>query len=101
MTFPSAADRKSRGSAATFVNEDLASPQGLASDASGHLCAANNDNNTISKFNSAGTFQATIGFSTNLGAAYGLAFDSSSKLYAANFDNFTISKFDSSGNFVL
>ncbi len=43
-------------SMATFASTNLNTPVGLAFDTSGNLYAANNGNNTISKFNSSGTF---------------------------------------------
>ena len=81
-----------------FTSTNLNFPRGLAFDSSGNLFAANQNNGTISKFDSTGVFQSTIG-SGNLSAPYGLAFDSSGNLYAANAGDNTISKFDSTGSF--
>ncbi|RLT16724.1 MAG: PEP-CTERM sorting domain-containing protein, partial [Planctomycetota bacterium] len=65
---------------------------------SGNLYAANNGDNTISKFNSAGGYVSNI--TTNLSDPTGLAFDTSGNLYAANNTGSTISKYNSSGAYV-
>ena len=88
-------------SVATFASTNLNRPYGLAFDSSGNLYAANNNNNTINKFNSSGAYVSSGSIpSTNLLNPLGLAFDSSGNLYAANLGNSTISKFDSSGSFL-
>ena len=82
----------------TFASTNLAIPAGLAFDSSGNLYAANEDNDTISKFNDSGTFLSQI--NSNLNDPCGLAFDSSGNLYAANNLDSTISKFNSAGTFL-
>ena len=81
-----------------FTSTNLNGLFGLAFDSSGNLYAANAGGDTISKFDSTGSFQSTIG-SGNLNTPTGLAFDSSGNLYAANLGANTISKFDSTGIF--
>ena len=85
-------------SAAVFVNTNLSSPRGLAFDDSGILYVANSGNNTISKYNSAGTYLSNI--TGNLSEPRGLAFDSSGNLFAANSTGNTISKFNSAGAYL-
>ena len=82
-----------------FTSTNLSYPYGLAIDSSGNLFAANAGANTISKFDSTGTFVSTIGSNSNLNNPFGLAIDSSGNLYAANAGANTISKFDSTGSF--
>ena len=86
------------GTVATFASTNMSGPYGLAFDSMGNLYAANNSNNTISKFNSSGGYLSSI--STNLNSPNGLAFDSTGNLYAANDSNNTISKFNSSGAYL-
>jgi len=83
---------------AVFANTNLNVPYGLAFDSSGNLYAANVVDNTISKFNSAGTYLSNI--TGNLNRPVGLAFDSSGNLYAANVGDNTISKFNASGAYL-
>ncbi|MCY2934688.1 MAG: PEP-CTERM sorting domain-containing protein [Planctomycetota bacterium] len=59
-------------SVATFASTNLISPQGLAFDSSGNLYATNSSNNTISKFNSSGSFLTS--WSTGAAAPIFLAF---------------------------
>jgi sugar lactone lactonase YvrE len=78
-----------------FANTNLNNPSGLAFDTSGNLFAANATGNSISKFNSAGSYVS--GITTGLSGPSGLGIDSSGNIYAANSSNNTISKFNSSG----
>ena len=82
-----------------FASTNLIDPYGIAFDSLGNLYAANLNNNYISKFNSSGVFQSTIGSPLNLNAPIGLAFDSSDNLYAANRHS-GISKFNSYGIYI-
>jgi len=88
-------------SAEIFVNtgQGLNNPFGLAFDSSGNLYAAN-FNNTITRYDSSGTYVSGAPFvntGQGLNSPLGLAFDSSGNLYAANEGNSTISKIRSDG----
>jgi tripartite motif-containing protein 71 len=87
----------------SIMTSNTAWPLGLAIDSYSNLYTSNYLANTISKYNSSGVLQSTIGSSLYLSSPWGLAIDSSGNLYAAN-NNTTltdiyISKFDSSGIF--
>jgi DNA-binding beta-propeller fold protein YncE len=69
-------------------------------DSSGNLYTSNWVDHTISKFNSSGIFQMTIGSPSNLNYPWGLATDQPGNLYASNGGMNTISKFDSAGNYL-
>jgi DNA-binding beta-propeller fold protein YncE len=69
-------------------------PRGLAFDSAGFLYAANG-NNTIVRFDAAGT--PFLFANTGLHGPVGIGFDSQGNLYAVNDDNSTIVKFDASG----
>jgi sugar lactone lactonase YvrE len=84
----------------------LADPAGLAVDSQGNLYAANfggysgeSDalNNTVAKFDSAGTFVGAI--SSNVNRPFGVLVDAADNLYVGNWFTNNISKFDSSGTF--
>lgn len=81
-----------------FVTTNLFGNRGLAFDSSGNLFVANQANNTISKFDSNGVFQANGSISSNLNAPIGLKIDQSDNIYVANAGLNQIQKFDSSGN---
>lgn len=78
-----------------FANTNLSTPGGLTFDASGNLYAANIGDNTVSKFNSTGTYVSNI--STNLASPIFTTFDAAGNLYASNYGDDTISKFNSAG----
>ena len=81
------------GSSAT-----LNGPTGIVFDGSGNMFVASHYSNSISKFDSSGTFISTI--SANLNGPEGLAFDLMGNLYAANARGDTISKFDRYGTYL-
>ncbi|MBV8882448.1 MAG: hypothetical protein JO235_00390 [Chroococcidiopsidaceae cyanobacterium CP_BM_RX_35] len=64
----------------------------IAFDTAGNLYATNSNNNTISEFNSIGTFVNSI--TGNLDYPTGIAFDNAGNLYAANIGDNTISEFN-------
>jgi DNA-binding beta-propeller fold protein YncE len=80
------------GSSAT-----LNGPTGIVFDISGNMFVASHYSNSISKFDSSGTFISSI-FSSFKGAER-LAFDSSGNLYAASSNGY-LSKFDPSRNYL-
>ena len=86
-------------SAKTFANTNLSLPNGLVFDSSGNLYAANGGTNTISKFNSSGVFQSSIGQGSLSGPTTGLLFDTSGNLYVSDYFGNKITKFNSSGVF--
>jgi sugar lactone lactonase YvrE len=81
-----------------FATTNMNQPRGLAFDSAGNLFVANQANNTISKYNSAGVYVSNI--TSNLSSPQGLAFDSSGNLYAANQNSNTITKYNSSGTYL-
>jgi len=81
------------------ISSNLSQPTGIAIDSSGNLYVSNggrNGNNTISEFNSAGSFLTSIGSSSNLDHPFGIAIDSSGDLYVDNYGNGTVSEFTNS-----
>lgn len=94
-----------KSSEQTFISSNILGPNGIAFDPSGNVYVSNGASNSISKFDSTGTFLSTIGSSVTLTDPAGLAVDSQGNLYAANFGGSdgvsnTIAKFDSAGTFV-
>jgi DNA-binding beta-propeller fold protein YncE len=83
------------------ISTNLTNPYGVALDSSNNLYVSNLTLNTISKFNSSGTFLTTIGGSATLSSPALLGLDSAGNLYVPNLGNNTISKFDTSGNFLF
>lgn len=83
----------------TFSNTKLNLPNGIALDSSGNLYAANGGSNTISKFNSAGIFQSSIGSGILSGPTTGLVFDTTGNLYLSDYFGSKITKFNSIGVF--
>lgn len=84
-----------QASRSVFVptGQGLNFPTGLAFDTSGNLYAANASSNTITRYDSSGTYIVGSPFiSSGLNGPFGIAFDSSGNLYAANVGNKTISK---------
>ena len=83
---------------AVFANTQLNEAFGMAFDVSGNLYVANRSGNSISKFNTSGSYVSNI--TSNLNEPTGIAFDSTGNLYVANQSGNSISKFNSSGGFV-
>ena len=81
------------GSSAT-----LNGPTGIVFDGSGNIFIASHYSNSISKFDSSGTFISSI--SANLNGPEGLAFELTGNLYATNARRDTISKFDRYGTYL-
>jgi DNA-binding beta-propeller fold protein YncE len=69
------------GTASLFAS-GLSSPTGLAFDSLGNLYVANQGNNTIDRFTSAGV--RSLFANTGLNVPVGLAFDPAGNLYALN-----------------
>lgn len=84
------------------ASTNLNGPQGLVFDTAGNLYVANMFGNSISKFNSSGVYQSSIGSSATLNRPRGLVIDTAGSLYAANWrGNNSIVKFNStSGAYV-
>ena len=80
----------------TFVNSNVAAPQGLARDSAGNLYAANFADDTVRRFGPTGNLLATI--SGNMNVPMGLAIDAAGNIYSTNNTN-SVSKFDSTGVF--
>ena len=76
-----------------FANSGLNNPEGLAFDTAGNLYVANENDNSILKYDSSGN--ASLFASTP--SPVGLAFDKSGNLFVANYATFKITKFDSNG----
>jgi len=102
-----------QASRSIFIQTNLNAPSGMAFDSLGNLYVTNSKGNTISKFNSSGVFQSSIGSSSHLEHPIGLAIDSKDNLFAVNSGWFprlddmeppvpsnSISKFNSSGKFL-
>jgi len=85
------------------VSNNVNRPFGVLVDAADNLYVGNWFTNNISKFDSSGTFQTTLGDSNNIDGPMGLAKDSGGNLFVANLNNFPIgsnvTKFDPAGLF--
>lgn len=83
------------------VSNNVNRPFGVLVDAADNLYVGNWFTNNISKFDSSGTFQTTLGDSNNIDGPMGLAKDSGGNLFVANLNNFPIgsnvTKFDPAG----
>ena len=92
--------------AGTFVgaiSNNVNRPCGVLVDAADNLYVGHWFTNKISKFDSSGTFQTTLGDSNNIDGPMGLAKDSGGNLFVANLNNIPIgsnvTKFDPAGLF--
>jgi streptogramin lyase len=74
-------------------------PLGVAVDTSGHLFVGNWFLNTVSKFDSSGTFLATIGSSSTITNPAGLVTTATGELYVASEYSGVISLFDAAGTY--
>ena len=85
------------------ISNNVNRPFGVLVDAADNLYVGNWFTNNISKFDSSGTFQTTLGDSNNIDGPMGLAKDSGGNLFVANLNNFPIgsnvTKFDPAGLF--
>jgi sugar lactone lactonase YvrE len=72
-------------------------PLGVAVDTSGHLFVGNWFLNTVSKFDSSGTFLSTIGSSSTITNPAGLVTSANGELYVASEGSGVISLFDTAG----
>ena len=92
-------------SAGTFVgaiSNNVNRPFGVLVDAADNLYVGNWFINKISKFDSSGTFQTTLGDSNNIDGPMGLAKDSGGNLFVANLNSpigSNVAKFDPAGLF--
>ena len=66
-----------------YISTGLNRPWGMALDSSGNLYVANNNPNTVSKYNSSGSL-INSSYISGLNSPTGLAFDTSGNLYVAN-----------------
>ena len=89
------------GTATALTGAILNNPRGIAIDASGNIYVANGGNNTISKYNSSGTYLGTFGSGATLSTPKGLVFDSSGNAYILNLGTTpgtgSVYKYNSSG----
>lgn len=72
------------GTGTTLTGATLNNPRGMAIDASGNVYVANSGNNTISKYNSSGTYVGTFGSGATMSFPKALVFDSSGNAYVLN-----------------
>jgi hypothetical protein len=73
------------GTGVQLTGAALSNPYGMGVDPSGNIYVANFGNNTISKYNSAGTYQGTFG-STAISNPAGIAFDKAGNGYVLNYN---------------
>jgi len=92
-------------SAGTFVgaiSNNVNRPFGVLVDAADNLYVGNWFTNNLSKFDSSGTFQTTLGDSNNINGPMGLVKDSGGNLFVANLNSpigSNVTKFDPAGLF--
>lgn len=72
------------GTPAALTGATLNNPRGVAIDAAGNIYVANSGNNTISKYNSSGTYLGTFGTGATMSFPKDLVFDSSGNAYVLN-----------------
>ncbi len=72
------------GSATALTGATLNNPRGVGIDASGNIYVTNSGNNTISKYNSSGTYLGTFGSGATLSSPKDIIFDSSGNAYVLN-----------------
>jgi len=88
------------GTGIALTGATLSGPSNMAIDASGNVYVTNYTNNTISKYNSSGTYLSTFGSGAVMSAPVGIVFDSSGNAYVLNTSsagNGTVYKYNSSG----
>ena len=73
------------GTGVQLTGATLSNPYGMAVDPSGNIYVANFGNNTVSKYNSTGTYQGTFG-STAISNPAGIAFDKNGNGYVLNYN---------------
>ncbi len=84
------------------ISNNVNRPFGVLVDAADNLYVGNWFTNKISKFDSSGTFQTTLGDSNNINGPMGLAKDSGGNLFVANLNaplGSNVTKFDPAGLF--
>ncbi|MDR6944763.1 DUF2341 domain-containing protein [Mucilaginibacter pocheonensis] len=72
------------GTATALTGATLNNPRGVAIDAAGNIYVTNSGNNTISKYNSSGTYLGTFGTGATMSFPKDLVFDSSGNAYVLN-----------------
>jgi hypothetical protein len=89
------------GAAAALTGATLNNPRGIAIDAAGNIYVANTGNNTISEYNSIGTYLGTFGTGATMSLPKDLVFDSSGNAYVLNLGTApglgSVYKYNSSG----
>jgi sugar lactone lactonase YvrE len=85
------------GNFVTSMTAQIDRPLGVAVDTSGNLFVGNWFLNTVSKFDSSGTFLATIGSSSTITNPGGLVTTAAGELYVASEGSGVISLFDAAG----
>jgi DNA-binding beta-propeller fold protein YncE len=85
------------GSFVASMTAQINRPLGVAVDTSGHLFGGNWFLNTVSKFDSSGTFLSTIGSSSTITNPAGLVTTATGELYVASEGSGVISLFDAAG----
>jgi len=87
------------GNFVASMTDQINRPLGVAVDTSGHLFVGNWFLSTVSKFDSSGTFLATIGSSSTITNPGGLVTSAAGELYVANEGGGVISLFDAAGTY--
>jgi sugar lactone lactonase YvrE len=87
--------------AIALTGATLNNPRGVAIDASGNIYVTNSGNNTISKYNSSGTYVGTFGSGATMSSPKDVVFDSSGNAYVLNLGSTpgtgSVYKYNSSG----
>ncbi|HTI59826.1 putative Ig domain-containing protein [Mucilaginibacter sp.] len=73
------------GAGVQLTGATLSNPYGMGIDPSGNIYVVNYGNNSVSKYNSAGTYQGTFGTNANLSEPAGITFDASGNGYVLNY----------------
>ena len=87
------------GNFVASMTDQINRPLGVAVDTSGHLFVGNWFLNTVSKFDSSGTFLATIGSSSTITNPAGLVTTATGELYVASEYSGVISLFGAAGTY--
>ena len=90
------------GTGVQLTGATLSTPEGMAIDGSGNIYVTNYGNNTISKYNSAGTYQGAFGTGATLNRPAGIVFDASGNAYVVNRATTgagTVFKYNSAGTY--
>ncbi len=87
------------GNFVASMTAQINQPLGVAVDTSGHLFVGNWSLNTVSKFDSSGTFLSTIGSSSTITNPGGLVTSAAGELYVASESSGVISLFDAAGTY--